>query len=91
MKNAMLNLLFLLINAKGPIGRFGGILFTISYSVVAVPIVLAVYCGTNSRLFFAMLHQAVSSEISRDCYSNGGSFYGAFKDSEEGIEINIAN
>ena len=55
MKNATLSLLFRLINAKCQIGRFFGILFTMSYSVVVVPIALVAYSGSNFRLFFAML------------------------------------
>ena len=55
MKNVILNLLHLLINARFRIGRFFGICFSMSYSVVAVPIALAAYSGSNSRLFFAML------------------------------------
>ena len=55
MKNPILNLLLLFVTTRFRICRFFGILLTMSYSVVAVPIILAAYSGLNSRLFFAML------------------------------------
>ena len=43
------------INARSRIGRLFGILFTINYSLIAVPIAIAVYCWPDLRLFCGLM------------------------------------
>ena len=51
----MWKILLRFINARFRIGRFFGILFTLNYSLVIVPIAVAVYCGPDFRLFCGLM------------------------------------
>ncbi len=51
----MWTILIRFINARFRIGRLFGILFTINYSLVVVPIAVAVYCWPNFRLFYGLM------------------------------------
>lgn len=55
MREAIGTALYRLTKARWRIGRFFGVLFTINYSLVVVPITLAVYCYPDVRLFFALM------------------------------------
>ena len=55
MREMMWKILLRFINARFRIGRFFGILFTLNYSLVIVPITVAVCCGPDFRLFCGLM------------------------------------
>ena len=55
MHETMWTILLWFINARARLGRLFGFLFTINYSLIAVPIAIAVYCWPDFRLFCALM------------------------------------
>jgi len=55
MHEMMWKILLRFINARFRIGRLFGILFTLNYSLVIVPIAVAIYCGPDFRLFCGLM------------------------------------
>lgn len=80
MKDAILNLLLRFINARFRIGRLFGVLYTINYSFIVVPIAIAVYCWPDFRLFSALmsfcLGIAASLLFHEMCHAWAGHYFG---------------
>ena len=55
MSEVSLAILLRFINARFRIGRLFGLLFTFNYSLIAVPIAIAVYCWPDFTLFCALM------------------------------------
>ena len=55
MMEILWTILLRFINARFRIGRLFGVLFTINYSFVAVPIAVAVYCWPDFRLLYGLM------------------------------------
>lgn len=68
------------INARFRIGRLFGVLVTINYSIITIPIAIAVYCWPDFRLFSALmsfcLGIAASLLFHEMCHAWAGHYFG---------------
>jgi Zn-dependent protease len=80
MMEILWTILLRFINARFRIGRLFGVLFTINYSFVAVPIAVAVYCWPDFRLFCGLMSLcigiAASLLIHEICHAWTGHHFG---------------
>jgi Zn-dependent proteases len=80
MHETMWTILLWFINARARIGRLFGFLFTINYSLIAVPIAIAVYCWPDFRLFCALMSFCIGIGASllfhEMCHAWAGHYFG---------------